>query len=112
MARAASTARRTSSRSMSRGRAPSEMPPRLFTPRTWLPATPTMARLHRHAGDAFGFFERAADGADRRVQIDDQALARAFGFRGAHGQEFRAPPSSMSAIRAQVLVLPISSATR
>ena len=90
MARAASTAWRTSSRSMSRGRAPRTMPPRLLTPRTWLPATPTMARLDRHTGDAFGFFERAADGTDRRVQIDDQALARALGFRRAHGQKFRA----------------------
>ena len=43
MARAASTARRTCSFSMSRGRAPSEIPPRLFTPRTWLPAMPTTA---------------------------------------------------------------------
>ena len=43
MARAASTARRTSSRSISRGRAARTMPPRLLTPRMWLPATPTMA---------------------------------------------------------------------
>ncbi len=41
--RAASIARRTSSRWTSRGFAPSVIPPRLFTPRTWLPATPIIA---------------------------------------------------------------------
>ena len=36
-------ARRTSSRCTSRGLVPMVIPPRLFTPRTWLPATPTVA---------------------------------------------------------------------
>ncbi len=57
------------------------MPPRLFTPRTWLPATPDHGGFHRNVGDALGFFERAADGADRGVQIDDQALARTLWIR-------------------------------
>ena len=44
MLRAASTARRTSSRSMSRGRLPRVTPARLLTPRTWPPATPYVYR--------------------------------------------------------------------
>ena len=41
--RAASIARRTSSRCTSRGREPTVIPPRLFTPRTCVPATPISA---------------------------------------------------------------------
>ena len=47
-------------------------------------------RLDRHVGHAFRFLERAADGADRGIQIDDQALARSFGLSRAHSQEARA----------------------
>ncbi len=46
--------------------------------------------FHRHVGHALGFLQRAADGADRGIQIDDQALARSFGFSRAHSQEARA----------------------
>ena len=51
---------------------------------------PTTAILDRHVGDAFGFLKRAADGSDRGIEIDDQALARTLGLGRAHGQESRA----------------------
>src|SRR5258707_14298195 len=43
----------------------------------------------RNAGDAFSFFDRATNGADRGIEIDDGALAQAFGFGGAKRQEFQ-----------------------
>src|ERR1700686_3267804 len=43
--------------------------------------------LHRNVGDALGFFHGAADGTDRRIQINDQAFAQAFGFRGAQSEK-------------------------
>src|SRR5258708_34396839 len=42
----------------------------------------------RNAGNAFGFFHRAANGADRRIEIDGGALAQAFAFRSTKGQKF------------------------
>ena len=46
--------------------------------------------LDGHAGDAFGFFDRAPDRSRRRADIGDQALAQSLGFRRAHGDEFHA----------------------
>src|SRR6266566_3110557 len=43
--------------------------------------------FHGHIRDAFGFFDRAADGAHRGIKIDDQALAKPLGFSSAEGQE-------------------------
>jgi hypothetical protein len=45
-------------------------------------------RLDRNANDAFGFFDGAADRADREIEIDDLAFAPAFGFGGAERGEF------------------------
>src|SRR5215472_10737171 len=44
--------------------------------------------FYRDVGHAFGFFDGAANGADRGVKIHDQALAQAFGFGRAERQEF------------------------
>ena len=88
MLRAASTARRTSSRSMSRERWPSVTPPRLLTPRTWLPATPMHGGFDGDVGDAFGFFDGAANRADGGIEIDDETFAQALGFGGAQRQKF------------------------
>jgi hypothetical protein len=37
-------------------------------------------RLDGNVGHAFGFFDRAANGANRGIKIDDEAFAQAFGF--------------------------------
>ncbi len=42
----------------------------------------------RHIRDAFGFFDRAADGTHRGIKIDDQALAQSLGLRRAERQKF------------------------
>ena len=87
------------------------MPPRLFTPRTWLPATPINA-------DSTGTpATPSASSTARRmeltveIEIDDQSFAQALGFGRAQRQKFQLPSSSSSAISAHVFVLPISSAT-
>src|SRR5258708_26857526 len=36
--------------------------------------------LHRHVGNAFGFFNRATDGADRGIKINDEAFAKSLGL--------------------------------
>src|SRR5215467_2125612 len=41
----------------------------------------------RNVCDAFGFFHGAADGADRGIEIDDEAFAQTLGFGGAEGQK-------------------------
>ena len=46
--------------------------------------------LDGHAGDAFGFFDRAPHRSRRRADVGDQSLAQALGFRRAHGHKFRA----------------------
>ena len=46
--------------------------------------------LDRHAGDAFGFLNRAPDRSRRRADIGDQALAQPLRFRRAHGDKFHA----------------------
>src|ERR1700722_189334 len=47
-------------------------------------------RFHRDAGERFGFLDRAANRADREIEVDDLASAPAFGFRRAQGREFHA----------------------
>src|SRR6266478_643432 len=89
MFRAASMARRTSSRSMSRARFPSEIPPRLLTPRTWLPPTPITVESRLTINPLRSPFDSAAPSARKRNC--------SFSF---------------SASKAQVFVLPISSPTR
>src|SRR5262249_30618667 len=41
-------------------------------------------------GYAFGLFDSAANGADGRVEVDDQPFAQALGFGGPKGEESRA----------------------
>jgi hypothetical protein len=43
--------------------------------------------LHGDVGHAFGFFDGAADGADRGIQVDYEPLAQPFGFRGTERQK-------------------------
>ena len=45
-------------------------------------------RLHGNVRDAFRFFDRAANGADGGVEIDDEALAQALGFGCAKSEKF------------------------
>src|SRR5215472_13690959 len=111
MLRAASTARRTSSRSISRGRVPSVIPPRLFTPRTWLPATPMSA-------SSIGTLATpSASSTARRMEL---TVASRFTIKPLRKPLDSAAPSarnftrspSISAMRTEVLVLPMSSPTR
>ena len=51
------------------------------------PGNANRGGFHGNVGDAFGFFHRAANGADRGVQIDDEPFAQPFGFRGAERQK-------------------------
>src|ERR1700722_2253409 len=44
-------------------------------------------RFDGHTDDGFGFFHRAANGADREIEIHDLTFAPAFGFGGAQGRE-------------------------
>ncbi len=44
--------------------------------------------FNRNVGDAFGFFDGAADRADRGIEIDDEAFAEAFGFGCAEREKF------------------------
>jgi hypothetical protein len=41
-----------------------------------------------NVGDAFGFFDGAANGADGGVEVDDEAFAEAFGFGRAKREKF------------------------
>ena len=88
MLRAASMARRTSSRSMSRARLPSVTPPRLLTPRTWLPATPSHRGFDGHIGHAFGFFDGSPNRAYGGIEIDDEPFAKTLRLRRAQRQKF------------------------
>src|SRR6266699_2833469 len=112
MLRAASTVRRTSSRSMSRGRCPSVMPPRLLTPRMWLPATPTMARSTGTPATL------SASSIARRIDVAVapllaiSPLRRPFDSAAPMEMNFAAPESSTSLRMAHVFVLPTSSATK
>src|SRR6266481_4385553 len=111
MFRAASMARRTSSRSMSRARFPSEMPPRLLTPRTWLPATPITA-------DSTGTLATpSASSTARRMELTVESRLTINPLRSpfdsaAPSARKRNCSFSISASKAQVFVLPISSPTR
>src|SRR6476660_9327468 len=111
MLRAASTARRTSSRSMSRGRCPRVTPPRLLTPRTWLPATPISA-------DSTGTLATpSASSTARRMELTVESrltinpLRRPFDSAAPNARNFTWS-SLISAISTEVLVLPMSSPTR
>jgi len=44
--------------------------------------------FHGHVGNAFGFLNGAANGANGRVQIDDEAFAQTFGFGRAEREKF------------------------
>src|SRR4029077_15894791 len=45
-------------------------------------------RFDGNAGNAFGLFYSAANGADGGIEIDDGAFAQAFRFGGAEREEF------------------------
>src|ERR1035437_7787635 len=109
--RAASTARRISSRSMSRARCPSVMPPRLLTPRMWLPATPTTTRSTgtRATPSASSMARRIEVAVAPRLAINP--LRRPFDSAAPMETNF-APESSTSLMTAHVFVLPTSSATK
>src|SRR6516225_2131229 len=111
MLRAASMARRTSSRSMSRARLPSVTPPREFSPRTWLPATPIKA-------DSTGTPETpSASSTARRMELTVasrftmEPLRRPLDSAAPSARNFTCSSAS-SAISTQVLVLPMSNPTR
>src|SRR6266568_725431 len=111
MLRAASTARRTSSRSMSRGRCPRVMPPRLFTPRTCAPATPISA------SSTGTLATPSASSTARRIELTVESrltirpLRKPLDSAAPSARNLTTSPS-ISAIRIEVLVLPISSPTR
>src|SRR5580658_8581305 len=44
--------------------------------------------LDGNVGDAFGFFNGPANGADCGIEVDDEALAQAFGFGRAEREKF------------------------
>src|SRR5437868_11780209 len=104
-------ARRTSSPSISRGRLPRLTPPRLFNPRTWLPATPISA-------DSTGIPETpSASSTARRMELTVASRLTMEPFRkpfdsAAPSAKNRNCSSASSAISTHVLVLPISSPTR
>src|SRR5215469_14460251 len=111
MLRAASTARRTSSLSMSRGRGPRVMPPRLFTPRTWLPATPISA------SSTGTLATPSASSTARRIELTVESRLTMSPFRkpldsaAPSARNFTNSPS-ISAMRMEVFVLPMSNPTR
>src|SRR6266446_8888685 len=107
MFRAASMARRTSSRAMSRARWPRVTPPRLFTPRTCAPATPTTA-------DSTGTpATPSASSTARRIELTVESrltikpLRSPFDSAAPSARNLTCS-SSISAIRAHVFMLPIS----
>src|SRR5258708_7655419 len=111
MLRAASTARRTSSRSMSRGRCPRVMLPRLFTPRTWPPATPTSA------SSTGTLATLSASSTARRMELTVESrltikpLRSPLDSAAPRARNLTSSPST-SARSTQVFVLPMSSPTR
>src|SRR5215472_2083348 len=111
MLRAASTARRTSSLSMSRGRGPRAMPPRLFTPRTWLPATPISA------SSTGTLATPSASSTARRIELTVESrltmrpLRKPLDSAAPSARNFTDSPS-ISTIRMEVFVLPMSNPTR
>src|SRR3984957_3132480 len=107
MLRAASMARRTSSRSISRERCPRVTPPRLFTPRTKLPATPITA-------DSTGTLATpSASSTARRMELTVESrltinpLRRPLDSAAPRARNFTSSPE-ISAISTHVFVLPIS----
>src|SRR6266481_2370779 len=111
MLRAASTARRTSSRSMSRGRCPRVMPPRLFTPRTWPPATPI------RASSTGTLATLSASSTARRMELTVESrltirpLRSPLDSAAPSARNLTSSPST-SASSTHVFVLPMSSPTK
>src|SRR5580704_3307832 len=96
---------------MSRGFAPTVIPPRLLSPRTCTPATPINA-------DSTGTFTIAsASSIARRIELTASSrftiwpLRQPFDSAAPSAANFAPPSSSISPISAQVFVLPTSSAT-
>src|SRR5258708_2873036 len=112
MLRAASTARLISSRSISRGRWPSVMPPRLLTPRMWLPATPTIARSTGIPAtpSASSIARRIEVAVALRLAISP--LRSPFDSAAPMEMNFAVPESSISLRMAHFFVLPTSTATK
>src|SRR5436305_2566805 len=110
MLRAASIARRTSSRSISRGRWPMLTPPRLFTPRTCAPATPITA------ASTGTLATPSASSTARRIELTVESrltinpLRRPFDSAAPRARNLTCS-SSISAMSTEVLTLPISSPT-
>src|SRR5712664_2847965 len=111
MLRAASIARRTSSRSISRGRCPMLTPPRLFTPRTCAPATPITA------ASTGTLATPSASSTARRIELTVESrftirpLRRPFDSAAPKARNLTCS-SSISAISAHVFMLPMSSPIR
>src|SRR5437016_8852866 len=109
--RAASTARRTSSRSMSRACCPRVMPPQLFTPRTWPPATPISA------SSTGTFATLSASSTARRMELTVESrltirpLRSPLDSAAPSARNLTSSPST-SASSTHVFVLPMSSPTR
>src|SRR5712671_8007745 len=101
-----------SSRSISRGRWPSVIPPRLLTPRMWLPATPTIARSTGIPAtpSASSIARRIEVAVAPRLAISP--LRNPFDSAAPIETNFAAPESSTSLTMAHVFVLPTSSATK
>src|SRR5216683_1172658 len=96
---------------MSRARCPSVMPPRLFTPRTWLPATPAMtSSTGTPATPSASSIARRTEVAAAPI-LAIKPLRRPFDSAAPMATNF-APVSFNSLMMAQVFVLPTSSATR
>src|SRR6266404_2121078 len=111
MLRAASIARRTSSRSISRGRWPMVTPPRLFTPRTCAPATPITA------ASTGTLATPSASSTARRIELTVESrltirpLRSPFDSAAPKARNFTCS-SSISAISAHVFMLPMSNPIR
>src|SRR6266403_6124142 len=111
MLRAASIARRTSSRSISRGRWPMLTPPRLFTPRTCAPATPITA------ASTGALATPSASSTARRMELTVESRLTINPLRSPLDSAAPSPRKrncsfSISASSTHVFVLPISSPTR
>ena len=87
MLRAASMARRTSSRSISRGRVPEGNAAAAVHAAHMTAGHADHRGLHRNVGHTFGFFHGAANGTHRGIQINDQAFAQSLGFRRAQSEK-------------------------
>ncbi len=101
-----------SSRSMSRGRGAERNAATAVDAAHMAAGNANDGGFDGHIGDAFGFFNGAANGADRGIEIDDETFAQAFGFGRAQRKKLDLIVLRTSANSAQVLVLPMSSPMR